>query len=86
MKQAEIIKKLKEGYYIKYEEISYTRRIFLYAPDSEYFVEVLNAKQLESLLSKGIIRFYSSDNGSMIHPNRTVQRCFKKYIYNTKGE
>jgi hypothetical protein len=81
MKAKEKIEKLKEGYYIGYSEISYTRRIFLYVPDGSNWVDSLNIKEFESLLSKGLIKLESKDDSPMLHPNRTIQRDIRKYVY-----
>lgn len=82
MKLKDKIDKLKNGYYIGYSEISYTRRIFLYVPDGSNWIDSLNIKEFESLLSKGFIKLESKDDSPMIHPNRTIQRDVRKYVYN----
>ena len=82
MKAKEKIEKLKEGYYIGYSEISYTRRIFLYEPNGKYWIDSLNVKEFESLLVKGLIKLESKDDTPMLHPNRTIQRDIRKYVYN----
>jgi hypothetical protein len=81
MKAKEKIEKLKEGYYIDYSDISYTRRIFLYVPDGSKWVASLNMKEFESLLSKGLIKLESKDDSPYFHPNRTTQRDIRKYVY-----
>lgn len=82
MKEKEKIDKLKNGYYIEYSEINYTRRIFLYSKDGSNFICSLSIKEFESLLSKGFIKLDSKDDSPMLHPNRTIQRDIRKYVYN----
>ena len=81
MKAKEKIQKLKDGYYIGYSEISYTRRIFLYVPDGSRWVTTLNIKEFESLLSKGLIKLDSRDETTLSHPNRNIPVDKRKYVY-----
>jgi hypothetical protein len=83
MKLNEKIKRLKAGCYIKYSEINYVRRIFLYTPDGSCWIASLNIKEFESMLSKGLIKLKSKDDSSMSHPNRTIQLDIRIYVWSS---
>lgn len=56
MKQKEIIEKLKQGHYIQWSEINYTRRIFIYTPDGKNWLDQINIKSFEALKEKGVLK------------------------------
>lgn len=82
MKAKEKIEKLKEGCIIECREIAYTTTIQLIDEKENKPIALLNKREFESLISKNIIKLESIDTKDFIHPNRTVKREIRKYIYN----
>lgn len=82
MKQKEIIEKLKEGYYIKWSEISYTRRIFIYTPDGKDWLAQINIKSFEALQKMNILKIESYDDKDFQSGYYTFKRKKIKYVYN----
>lgn len=82
MKQNQIIEKLKEGYYIEWEELNYTRRIFIYRPDGSDWLDQINIKSFQSLYKKGILKIESYDDKDLSLSIHNVQRKKIKYVWN----
>lgn len=56
----------------------------MYEPNNDNFIAVLNIKELESLLNKGVIVMSEQDDSDFVGHSKFLQRDFRKYIYNGK--